>query len=49
METEQKEVKQLTEEDLAKANTALQAHMLIIAELKNKIEQELYMAEAAGR
>ena len=48
METEQKEVKKLTEEDLDKANTALQAHMLIIAELKNKIEQELYMAEAAA-
>ena len=48
MEAEQKEVRQLTEDDLAKANTALQAHMLIIAELKNKIEQELYMAEAAA-
>ena len=48
MEAEQKEVRQLTEDDLAKANTALQAHMLIIAELKNKIEHELYMAEAAA-
>ena len=48
METEQMEVKKLTAEDLDKANTALQAHMLIIAELKNKIEQELYMAEAAA-
>ena len=48
MEAEQKEVRELTEDDLAKANTALQAHMLIIAELKKKIEHELYMAEAAA-
>ena len=48
MKPEQKEVKELTEEDLVKTNNALQAHMLIIAELKRKIEHELYMAEAAA-
>ena len=45
---EHKEFKELTAEDLNKANSALQAHMLIIAELKRKIEHELYMAEAAA-
>ena len=44
----QKEFKELTAEDMAKANNALQAHRLIIAELKRKIEHELYMAEAAA-
>ena len=48
MGVEQKESKELTAEDLGKANSALQAHMLIIAELKRKIEHELYMAEAAA-
>ena len=48
MATEQKEFKELTEEDMGKANNALQAHMLIISELKRKIEHELYMAEAAA-
>ena len=48
MNTEQKEFKELTAEDMGKANNALQAHMLIIAELKRKIEHELYMAEAAA-
>ena len=48
MSTEQKECKELTVEDMGKANSALQAHMLIIAELKRKIEHELYMAEAAA-
>ena len=45
---EQKEFKELTAEDMTKANNALQAHRLIIAELKGKIEHELYMAEAAA-
>ena len=45
---EQKEFKELTAEDLTKANNALQAHRLIIAELKGKIEHKLYMAEAAA-
>ena len=31
-----------------KTNNALQAHMLIVAELKRKIDHELYMAEAAA-
>ena len=48
MKPEQKEFKELTAEELGKANTALQAHMLIIAELKRKIEHELYLAEAAA-
>ena len=48
MNTEQKVCKELTAEDMGKANSALQAHMLIIAELKRKIEHELYMAEAAA-
>jgi hypothetical protein len=48
MKPEQKEFKELTAEDMGKVNTALQAHMLIIAELKRKIEHELYMAEAAA-
>ena len=48
MNPEQKEFKELTAEDMVKANNALQAHMLIIAELKRKIEHELYMAEAAA-
>ena len=34
---EQKEFKELTAEDMAKANNALQAHRLIITELKRKI------------
>ena len=42
------EFKELTADELGKANTALQAHMLIIAELKRKIEHKLYMAEAAA-
>ena len=45
---EQKEFKELTAEDMVKANNALQAHRLIIAELKRKIEHKLYMAEAAA-
>ena len=48
MNQEQKESKELTAEDMDKVNNALQAHMLIIAELKRKIEHELYMAEAAA-
>ena len=40
MATEQKEFKELSEEDLGKANNALQAHMLIISELKRKIEHD---------
>ena len=48
MNPERKEFKELTAEDVVKANNALQAHMLIIAELKRKIEHELYMAEAAA-
>ena len=48
MGNEHKEFKELTAEDMDKANSALQAHMLIIAELKRKIEHELYMAEAAA-
>ena len=48
MSNEHKECKELTAEDMGKANSALQAHMLIIAELKRKIEHELYMAEAAA-
>ena len=47
MNPEQK-CKELTEEDMGKANSALQAHMLIVAELKRKIEHKLYMAEAAA-
>ena len=47
MNPEQK-FKELTAEDMDKANNALQAHMLIIAEIKRKIEHELYMAEAAA-
>ena len=42
------EFKELTADELGKANTALQAHMLIISEIKKKIEQELFMAEAAA-
>ena len=45
---EQKEFKELTAEDMVKANNALQAHRLIITELKRKIEHKLYMAEAAA-
>ena len=44
----QKELKELTMEDVEKTNNALQAHMFIVAELKRKIEHELYMAEAAA-
>ena len=47
-EPEQKEFKELTAADLTKANNALQAHRLVIAELKEKIEHDLYMAEAAA-
>ena len=43
-----KELKELTVEDVEKTNNALQAHMFIVAELKRKIEHELYMAEAAA-
>ena len=42
------ESKELTADELGKANTALQAHMLIVAEIKKKIDQELFMAEAAA-
>ena len=42
------ENKELTAEDLGQANTALQAHMMIVAEIKKKIDQELFMAEAAA-
>jgi len=48
LKPEKKEIKELMEEDLVKANNALQAHMLIITELKRKIEHELYMAKAAA-
>ena len=46
--TPEQEFKELTAEDMGKANNALQAHKLIIAEIKKKIEHELYMAEAAA-
>ena len=42
------EFKELTADELGKANTALQAHMMIVAEIRKKIEQELFMAEAAA-
>ena len=42
------ENKELTADELGKASTALQAHMLIVAEIKKKIDQELFMAEAAA-
>ena len=42
------EFKELTADELGKANNALQAHMLIVSEIKKKIEQELFMAEAAA-
>ena len=42
------ENKELTAEDLGQANTALQAHMMIVSEIRKKIEQELFMAEAAA-
>ena len=41
VETENKKLKA---EDLGQANTALQAHMMIVAEIKKKIDQELFMA-----
>ena len=40
-----KEIKELTVEDVEKTKNALQAHMFIVAELKRKIEHELYMAD----
>ena len=43
-----KELKELTVEDVEKTKNALQAHVFIVAELKRKIEHELYMAEAAA-
>ena len=43
-----KELKELTVEDVEKTNNPLQAHIFIVAELKRKIEHELYMAEAAA-
>ena len=46
--TPEREFKDLKAEDLGKANNALQAHKLIVAEIKKKIEHELYMAEAAA-
>ena len=42
------ENKKLKAEDLGQANTALQAHMIIVAKIKKKIDQELFMAEAAA-
>ena len=42
------EFKELTADELGKANTALQAHMMIVAEIRKKIKQELFMAEAAA-
>ena len=42
------EFKELTVNEVDKANTALQAHMIIVAEMRKKIEQELFMAEAAA-
>ena len=45
---EQKEFKELTAEDMIKANNTLQAHRLIVTELKKKIEHKLFMAEAAA-
>ena len=43
-----KELKELDVGDVDKANNALKAHVFIVAELKRKIEHELYMAEAAA-
>ena len=43
-----KELKELKVGDVDKANNALKAHVFIVAELKRKIEHELYMAEAAA-
>ena len=42
------EFKEITADELGKANTALQAHMMIVAEMRKKIEQELFIAEAAA-
>ena len=42
------EFKEITADELGKANTALQAHMMIVSEIRKKIEQELFMAEAAA-
>ena len=46
--TPEQEFKELTAEDIGKANNTLQAHKLIIAEIRKKIEHKLYMAEAAA-
>ena len=43
-----KELKELKVGVVDKANNALKAHVFIVAELKRKIEHELYMAEAAA-
>ena len=43
-----KELKELDAGDVDKANNARKAHVFIVAELKRKIEHELYMAEAAA-
>ena len=47
-EDEASVVVELSVDQIGKANTAIQAHMLIIAEIKKKVNDELFMAETAG-